>query len=48
LIVIEYFHNPVCPHYPAAKSLVTKVIEGVNGIELIDVRLHRLGHTSGE
>jgi len=37
LIIIEYFHNPVCPYCPAAKSLLTKVIEGLNDIELINV-----------
>jgi len=37
LIKIEYFHNPVCPYCPAAKTLVTKVLEGLNDIELVDV-----------
>jgi len=40
LIVIEYFHNPVCPYCPAAKSLLTKVIEGLNDIKLIDVNTY--------
>ena len=35
MIVIEYFINPVCPHYPVAKSLLTKVIEGLNDVKLI-------------
>ena len=37
MIKIEYFHNPVCPYCPAAKTLVTKVLEGLNDIELVDV-----------
>jgi len=37
LIKIEYFHNPVCPYCPAAKTLVTKVLEGLKDIELVDV-----------
>ena len=37
MIVIEYLYNPVCPYCPAAKSLLTKVIEGLNDIELINV-----------
>ena len=36
MIKIEYFHNPVCPYCPAAKRLLTKVIEGLNDIKLID------------
>ena len=40
MIVIEYFHNPVCPYCPAAKSLLTKVIEGLNDIKLIDVNTY--------
>ena len=37
MIKIEYFHNPIRPHCPAAKSLLTKVIEELKDIELIDV-----------
>jgi thioredoxin 1 len=37
LIKIEYFHNPVCPYCPAAKTLVTKVLQGLKDIELVDV-----------
>ena len=37
MIKIEYFHNPVCPYCPAAKTLVTKVLEGLKDIELVDV-----------
>jgi glutaredoxin len=37
MIEIEYFHNPVCPYCPAAKSLLTKIIEGLKDIKLIDV-----------
>jgi len=40
LIKIEYFHNPVCPYCPAAKRLLTKVIEGLNDIKLIDVNTY--------
>ena len=40
MIVIEYFHNPVCPYCPAAMSLLTKVIEGLNDIKLIDVNTY--------
>ncbi len=37
MIKIEYFHNPVCPYCPAAKTLVTKVLQGLKDIELVDV-----------
>lgn len=37
MIKIEYFHNPVCPYCPAAKSLLTKVIEGLNDVEVVNV-----------
>jgi glutaredoxin len=38
--VIEYFHNPVCPYCPAAKSLLMKVIKELDDIELIDVNTY--------
>jgi glutaredoxin len=37
VIKIEYFHNPVCPYCPAAKTLITKVLQGLKDIELVDV-----------
>jgi glutaredoxin len=37
MIKIEYFHNPVCPYCPAAKSLLTKVTEGLSDVEVVDV-----------
>jgi glutaredoxin len=37
MIKLEYFHNPVCPYCPAAKNLVTKVVEGLKDIEVVDV-----------
>ncbi len=40
MIVVEYFHNPVCPYCPAAKSLLSKVLEGLNDIKLIDVNTY--------
>ena len=37
MIKIEYFHNPVCPYCPAAKSLLVKVIDGLKDVEVVDV-----------
>jgi len=37
MIRLEYFHNPVCPYCPAAKSLVTRVVDELKDIEVIDV-----------
>jgi thioredoxin 1 len=37
MIKVEYFHNPVCPYCPAAESLVKKIVEGLNDIELVYV-----------
>ncbi len=37
MIKIEYFYNPVCPYCPAAKTLITKVLQGIKDIELVDV-----------
>jgi thioredoxin len=37
MIKIEYFHNPVCPYCPAAKTLITKVLRGLKDVELVEV-----------
>jgi thioredoxin 1 len=37
MIKVEYFHNPVCPYCPAAKTLITKVLQRLKDIELVEV-----------
>jgi glutaredoxin len=37
MIKLEYFHNPVCPYCPAAKNLITNVVEGLKDIDIIYV-----------
>jgi len=37
MIKVEYFHNPVCPYCPAAKTLIAKVLQGLKDIELVEV-----------
>ena len=37
MIKVEYFHNPVCPYCPAAKTLITKVLKGFKDVELVEV-----------
>lgn len=40
LVVVEYFYNSVCPYCPAAKSLITKVVEGIKDIEFVEVNTY--------
>jgi len=40
LVVVEYFYNSVCPYFPAAKSLITKVVEGIKDIEFVEVNTY--------
>jgi glutaredoxin len=37
MIKVEYFHNPICPYCPAAKTLITKVLQGLKDVEIIEV-----------
>jgi glutaredoxin len=37
MIKVEYFHNPVCPYCPAAKTLITKVLQELKDVEMVDV-----------
>jgi small redox-active disulfide protein 1 len=37
MIKVEYFHNPVCPYCPAAKTLITKVLKEFKDVELVEV-----------
>jgi glutaredoxin len=37
MIKLEYFHNPVCPYCPAAKTLITKVLQRLKDIQLVEV-----------
>jgi glutaredoxin len=37
MIKVEYFHNPVCPYCPAAKTLITKVLQGLKDVEIVEV-----------
>jgi len=40
LVVVEYFYNSVCPYCPSAKSLITKVVEGIKDIEFVEVNTY--------
>jgi glutaredoxin len=37
MIKVEYFHNPICPYCPAAKTLITKVLQGLKDVEIVEV-----------
>ncbi len=34
---LEYFHNPVCPYCPAARSLIADVLAHHSGVEYVEV-----------
>ena len=37
MVIVEYFHNPVCPYCPAAQRLVTKVVSSIKDVEYLEV-----------